>query len=253
VSSPAQRRRSGALGVSVALHALLGSVLLLLGAWSPDPRDPLPAPPSDRPVVYVMMEGPGGGGGGNPTPAPPRPVEIPKPTPVDPVPVIAEPVVLDEPPPLPSLQAPVYTNANVLQASGDSLVSLSEPGGGERGKGAGGGDGDGLGPGQDRGTGGGVFEPGVAGVTWPAVLYKAAPGYTTGALRSKIQGTVTIEAVVRVDGSVSDARIVGSLDPVHGLDQAALEAATRWRFKPASKDGRPVAVVVRLLLDFNLR
>lgn len=237
----------------MALHALLGSALLLLAALRPDARDPLPAPPRDQPVVYVMIQGPGGGGGGNPTPAPPRPLEIPKPTPVDPVPVMSEPLRIDEPPPLPSLQAPVSTNASVLQASGDSLVSLSAPGGGGRGQGAEGGDGDGLGRGQERGTGGGLFEPGVDGVTWPEVSYKATPGYTTGALRSKIQGTVTIEAVVQSDGSVGEARVVGSLDPIHGLDQAALAAASRWKFKPATKDGRPVAVVVRLLLDFNLR
>jgi protein TonB len=250
-----QRRRSGALGVSVALHALLGSVLLVLSLLGPAPRDPVPVPARDAPVVYVMMQGPGGGGGGNPTPAPPRPLEIPRPTPVAPVPMVVEPVRLDPPPPPPlALQAPVFTNAAVLQAAGDSLVSLAVPGGGGRGRqGMQGGDGEGLGKGANRGTGGDVYEPGVGGVTEPEVVHKETPGYTTGALRSKIQGTVTMEAVVLPDGTVGDTRITGSLDPVHGLDQAALEAARRWRFRPATKDGQPVAVLVTLILDFHLR
>ena len=44
-----------------------------------------------------------------------------------------------------------------------------------------------------------------------------------------------------------------SVDAVHGLDEAALASAGRWVFKPATLDGRPVPVRVRLAMSFKAR
>jgi TonB family protein len=58
---------------------------------------------------------------------------------------------------------------------------------------------------------------------------------------------------VRADGSVTDVRVVRSLDPNFGLDQQAIETARRWRFKPRTKMGEPVPVFITIELAFMLR
>ena len=67
----------------------------------------------------------------------------------------------------------------------------------------------------------------------------------------KVQGVVGLLAIVETDGSVGDVRVVRSLDP--GLDQQAIAAAKRWRFKPATKDGVAVRVVVPMSIGFSLK
>jgi TonB family protein len=47
--------------------------------------------------------------------------------------------------------------------------------------------------------------------------------------------------------------IIRSLDSSFGLDQEAIKAAKQWRFRPGMRQGEPVAVLVRIELDFTLR
>jgi hypothetical protein len=49
------------------------------------------------------------------------------------------------------------------------------------------------------------------------------------------------------------ALVTESLDPTFGLDDEAVKAAWQWSFKPATKDGKPVAVGVELELRFVLK
>jgi TonB family protein len=79
------------------------------------------------------------------------------------------------------------------------------------------------------------------------------PMYTQDAMKAHIQGAVMVQAIVGVTGQVERVRLVKSLDAVHGLDQSALEAARRWTFTPATKDGAPVRMQVMLELTFTLR
>jgi len=72
-------------------------------------------------------------------------------------------------------------------------------------------------------------------------------------MRAKIQGTVLLECVVNPDGTVSNIEVVRSLDPTFGLDGQAIEAAKRWRFKPGTRLGQPVPVLVSIELTFTLR
>ena len=69
----------------------------------------------------------------------------------------------------------------------------------------------------------------------------------------KIEGTVWIEMVVQPSGEPSDMEITRSLDARYGLDDAALRAASEWRFAPGEKDGKPVPVVITLELTFTLK
>jgi TonB family protein len=95
-----------------------------------------------------------------------------------------------------------------------------------------------------------VYKPGD-GVSAPVVVKEIKPQYTPAAMRARVQGTVTLECVVQPDGTVGDARVTTSLDP--GLDAEAIKAARQWRFKPGTKDGKPVPVAVALELTFTLR
>jgi TonB family protein len=95
--------------------------------------------------------------------------------------------------------------------------------------------------------------PGKNGVTNPRVLHEARPPYTADAMRAKIQGTVVVYCIVEKNGSVGEARVVRSLDKVHGLDDEAVRTVKKWRFTPATRDGAPVRVVVSIDLTFTLR
>jgi protein TonB len=76
---------------------------------------------------------------------------------------------------------------------------------------------------------------------------------TADAMRAKVQGSVWLECIVLPDGTVGDVRITRSLDSRFGLDEEAIAAARRWRFKPGLLNGRPVPVAVTIELMFSLR
>jgi protein TonB len=92
-------------------------------------------------------------------------------------------------------------------------------------------------------------------VTSPRLVREIKPNYTADAVRSKVQGSVLLEAVVRPDGSVDPnrVRVVRSLDVVSGLDQQAIVAVKGWQFRPGTFDGKAVAVRVLVELTFTLR
>jgi protein TonB len=83
-------------------------------------------------------------------------------------------------------------------------------------------------------------------------MTEVKPKYTSEALRSKVQGTVVLEAVVTVDGCASQIRVVRSLDD-GGLDEEAVLAVSQWRFEPGRLAGAPVDVLITIMLDFSIR
>jgi TonB family protein len=97
-----------------------------------------------------------------------------------------------------------------------------------------------------------VYEAGP-GITLPFVAHEVKPDYTPEAKAQKIQGSVWLTIVVGSNGDVTDVAVNRSLDDTYGLDKAAIDAAWQWKFKPATKDGQPVAVRVTLELTFTLR
>lgn len=66
---------------------------------------------------------------------------------------------------------------------------------------------------------------------------KVQPSYPELARRMNISGTVKVEVVVSPNGTVKEARVVGG-HPV--LASAALDAAKKWRFDPASAESTGV-------------
>jgi protein TonB len=98
----------------------------------------------------------------------------------------------------------------------------------------------------------GVFRSGV-GVTAPKVTKEVRVSYPPDALRTKVQGSVGLEAVVRTDGTVGEVRVVRSLDRRYGLDDEAVNAMKQWQFRPGEKDGVAVAVIVEVEMTFTIR
>jgi periplasmic protein TonB len=245
------QRAAGATAVSVGIHVALFLIIGFLTYQAATNEEPRPSPSAT--LVYLEQPGPGGGGGGSPAPAPPKPVSIPKTTPLPPPPVAPTPIPVVEPPPPPKFAAPVMTpDATLAQATGAASVSLAEYGGGGRGTGLGPGAGSGVGPGTGGGFGGGAMQPG-AGIKYPELVREVKPAYTSEAMRAKLQGSVQLEAVVLANGTVGDVRVVKSLDRVMGLDQEAIKAGRMWIFRPATdREGKPVAVIITMILDFRL-
>ena len=88
-------------------------------------------------------------------------------------------------------------------------------------------------------------------VLMPSVLKEVKPEYTAAAMKAGIRGMVTLDCVVRTDGSVGETRVTRGLDP--DLDAQAIAALKQWRFKPGSRDGKPVPVQVSVEIGFTLK
>ncbi|HUR19494.1 MAG TPA: TonB family protein [Vicinamibacterales bacterium] len=244
--SPSRKR---AFLASLMLHGVGLFVVLAMMAWVPKSALLQVMPPEKVDLVFVQAAGPGGGGGGgNKMPDPPRKLEMKAELPKPPV---IEPVKTDIPPP--TLLAPVQTNMAMLQSPGAVIGLSAAPSlGTGGGTGAGPGKGPGIGPGTGGGFGDGAMREG-SGAQPPTLLRRVDPKYTTEAMRAKVQGDVTVEAVVGPDGTVKDVRIAKSLDRGTGLDEEALKTAREWRFRPATYQGQPVPFLVLIVMTFNLR
>jgi TonB family protein len=123
------------------------------------------------------------------------------------------------------------------------------------GNGCCGGQGSGNGNGGGPGSGGtgftdGVFVAGRTGLINPVVLYKPEPDYSDDARKAKLQGTVLLEVVVDQDGRPQIRKVLQSLGL--GLDEQAIKAVSLWRFKAGTKDGKPVPVLVNVVVGFRL-
>jgi len=119
------------------------------------------------------------------------------------------------------------------------------------GGGVGSGRGGGVGPGFGGGTGGGVFSAGTGGYGFPACLYCPQAEYSDEAVKAKYQGTVTLVAIITVDGRAADIKVVQGVGL--GLDEKAIEAVRNWRFKPAvGPDGKPAPVRQIIEITFHL-
>jgi protein TonB len=75
--------------------------------------------------------------------------------------------------------------------------------------------------------------------------------YPTAAMRASQEGWVDVELTVGTDGAVSNVAVVDS-QPKHVFDRSAIDAVSRWQYKPASRGGEPITVTLRRRLQFNL-
>jgi protein TonB len=85
----------------------------------------------------------------------------------------------------------------------------------------------------------------------PIKEYAPPPQYTEIARKARIQGVVIVQAIVTKQGDVQDVKVLKGL-PM-GLDTAAAEAVKKWKFKPATLNGKPVDVYYNLTVNFTLQ
>lgn len=89
------------------------------------------------------------------------------------------------------------------------------------------------------------------GIVNPQVIPRGEPKYTEEARSAGVQGTVVLSVVIDQQGVPKDIRVVSPLG--FGLDEAAMAAVALWRFRPGTKDGKPVAIVGQIEVSFRLR
>jgi TonB family protein len=82
------------------------------------------------------------------------------------------------------------------------------------------------------------------------ILEKPNPVYTQEARKLGLEGEVLVEVVFPASGPVRIIRVSKGLG--HGLDEAAISAAQRIRFKPATQSGQPVDFPATVHIEFQL-
>lgn len=85
----------------------------------------------------------------------------------------------------------------------------------------------------------------------PKPIFAPFPEYADKARKERIEGTVELQITVDTKGKVTGARITRSLDP--SLDKKSLGAVRKWRFEPATLEGRAVAVTMVTETSFHIR
>ena len=85
----------------------------------------------------------------------------------------------------------------------------------------------------------------------PTILYQELPAWPRELVVRPGQMTGTLDVVVSATGEVGSVRLVKSIHPVY--DTMLVAAAKRWRYKPATRDGKPVAFVRQLTVNVNSR
>jgi len=219
------RRWRSTLPLSVALHGavLAAAVIVPLAATGalPTPASMLsftvtpPPPPPEIPVA-------------------PRAAPAVAPAPAV-VPTEAPTAIVPEPPPVPSPSAPSITVLGAIAGSGSGASLLLE---GEGGRAV-------ILPTPPQ-------APIRAGdlVRVPVKIVDVAPVYPPLAIRARVAGVVTIDAVIGVDGRVTEARVLRSTAL---LDNAALDAVRQWRYTPTLLNGVAVPVILTVRVNFALK
>jgi len=118
-----------------------------------------------------------------------------------------------------------------------------------RGGGIGPGDGPGVGAGRGGNTGGGLRRVG-GGVSQPEVIYSVEPEFSEEARRAKVSGDVDVYLQVDEHGNPTHVHVARGMGM--GLDEKAVEAVKQYRFKPAMENGRPVAVEMYVVVNFQI-
>ncbi|HVY93775.1 MAG TPA: TonB family protein [Bryobacteraceae bacterium] len=236
---------------SVIIHGAVFAALILIGTNDKVQKAVknvvLIAPPPPPTKTVEVKKPPAGGGQRSPLPA--LKASLPKPAPRQ----FTPPLVTIEHPALtmdPSLVAAPDAWAAPTGAIGNPLGAIGGGGGLGSGGGIGNGRGTGIGNGSGAGAGGaGVYSVGN-GITAPELISKVEPEYSEEARKAKYSGSVLLSIVVNTDGKAEDIKVVKSLGM--GLDEKAIEAVQKWRFRPGKNKGVPVKVKAQIEVNFRL-
>lgn len=85
----------------------------------------------------------------------------------------------------------------------------------------------------------------------PTKVSAPDPVYTEIARKARVQGVVIVQAIIDKQGNVTNVKVLKGLGM--GLDQAAVDAIKKWKFEPATLNGKPVSVYYNLTVNFRLQ
>ncbi len=87
-------------------------------------------------------------------------------------------------------------------------------------------------------------------VSAPVLIYSVPPAFTEEARATKMVGNVLVNLVVDQNGAATGVRVVRGIGK--GLDEKAVEAASKYRFKPAMEHGKAVSVELNIEINFQV-
>jgi periplasmic protein TonB len=136
---------------------------------------------------------------------------------------------------------------------GDPLGKLGIGSGGPGSNGLGGGKNGGIGDGDGSRVGTNIPAPRTVPVKrsrTPQVIHMEEPEYSEEARKVRFQGTVTLAIDVDTNGRPINIRVLRGAGL--GLDEKAIEAVRRWRFRPGISGNQPVVAPAEILVSFRL-
>ena len=77
------------------------------------------------------------------------------------------------------------------------------------------------------------------------------PIYPEEARQARVQGVVILQTIINALGKVTDIKVLKGLPS--GLTEAAVEAVSQWEFRPATLEGKPVAVYYMVTISFSVQ
>ena len=239
-TSRVSTKRSGAVPVSMALHAMvIGGAVFATAAMSP----PLPdvQPPHTRIAVVLPSEPVRV----DPPPPPkglPRPPAPPRKNAKQPPPSVA---------PAPATQSPVPDNVNtdLAQVAIDQTESLPFETGNNVGPVC---VGCAIGPatGSPDGVPNATGPIRVSGLNAPTRIHFVKPVYPPLAISAHAEGEVLVDCVIAPNGQVREARVLSG-HPL--LKQASLDAVRQWRYTPPRLNDTPISVLLTVTVHFRLQ
>jgi periplasmic protein TonB len=245
--------------MSVTVHCVAVALLFLIGAnrsVRQTGRSTL-----GRVVLTYVPPGAGGGGSGDRSPLRASKGRVPRIAPRQFTPPTV--AIRNMDPKLPmeptlAIAAEVRLPQVDIAALGDPFGRDGPPSNGT-GRGGGIGDGDGTGIGRGKGPGAGPGAGGDAGggvrgltgaFTAPVVLFQVEPEFSEEARKAKLQGVVMLYGEVDTNGRLRNIRVTRGLGL--GLEEKAIEAVRQWRFRPGTRDGKPVVAAASIEVNFHL-
>jgi len=232
---PIRKGRVATLPVSVALHALAITGVIVSNVWSV-------TLPTNAPAQYEAFNG----ARAVPLPPPERPVRVDPPKPVTHQTEQQDRSVFTEP----TAQNPtILTPGKVpdfipnVNAGGGGLPEV--PVGDPNLVGPGGG-----GSSSDVG-GGGPVQVGPGSASMPVVIKRVQPVYPQLLVKVGMPGSAIVECVVGRDGVIESAQVVHATNPLFG--EAAREAVMQWKFLPGRLQGQPVSTIFQLTVTFQVK
>ena len=88
------------------------------------------------------------------------------------------------------------------------------------------------------------------GVSAPVPLKTPQAKYTREARKKKIEGVCVVSVIVDANGIPRNPSVIQTVG--YGLDESAVAAVKKFRFKPSMKDGHPVAVEMNIQVNFRI-